>query len=43
MGKQGPAWALGLETYAAMIMLLDGTALSTPNFDHYRLPHERAN
>jgi thiamine biosynthesis lipoprotein len=43
MGEQGPEWALGLETYAAMMFRTDGTALSTPNFDRYRLPNERAN
>jgi FAD:protein FMN transferase len=42
MGDNGPEWALALEAYAVMMILPDGTALSTPNFDRYRLPHERA-
>jgi thiamine biosynthesis lipoprotein len=42
MGHKGPEWALGLEAYAVMVILPDGTVLSTPNFDRYRLPHERA-
>jgi thiamine biosynthesis lipoprotein len=42
MGNKGPEWALGLETYAVLMILPDGTALSTPNFDRYRLLDERA-
>jgi thiamine biosynthesis lipoprotein len=41
MGHDGPAWALGLTEYAAMVILTDDTVLSTPNFEHYRLPAER--
>jgi thiamine biosynthesis lipoprotein len=41
MGTSGPKWACQLETYAAMVILSDGTALSTPNFDRYRRPQER--
>jgi thiamine biosynthesis lipoprotein len=41
MGTSGPEWACGLETYAVMVILSDGTALSTPSFDRYRRPHER--
>jgi thiamine biosynthesis lipoprotein len=41
MGANGPEWACGLETCAAMVILSDGTALSTPSFDRYRRPHER--
>ena len=42
MGDKGPDWALGLETYAVMVILPDGTGVSTPGFDRYRLPDERA-
>jgi|SRR5271165_425984 len=42
MGQQGAEWALGLESYGAMMILPDGIGLSTPNLDRYRLPHERA-
>jgi thiamine biosynthesis lipoprotein ApbE len=41
MGTNGPQWACGLETYAVMVILSDGTALSTPSFDRYRHPDER--
>jgi thiamine biosynthesis lipoprotein len=42
MGTKGPAWACELETYAVLVIRPDGAVLSTPNFDRYRLPHERA-
>lgn len=42
MGHRGAEWALGLEGYGVMMILPDGTGLSTPNLDRYRLPHERA-
>jgi thiamine biosynthesis lipoprotein len=42
MGRSGPEWACGLKTYAVMVILSDGTALSTRSFDHYRAPHELA-
>jgi hypothetical protein len=41
MGTHGPEWACGLETYAALAILSDGTIVSTQNFDRYRLEHER--
>jgi thiamine biosynthesis lipoprotein len=41
MGANGPEWACRLETYGVMVILSDGTALSTPSFDRYRRPHER--
>lgn len=41
MGREGPRWACGLEAYAALVILSDGTALSTPGFDRYRRPHEQ--
>jgi thiamine biosynthesis lipoprotein len=41
MGERGLEWALGLETYAVMIILPDGTAVSTPNLDRYRLPDQQ--
>jgi thiamine biosynthesis lipoprotein len=41
MGANGPEWACRLETYAVMVILSDGTALSTPSFDRYRRVHER--
>jgi thiamine biosynthesis lipoprotein len=41
MGTNGPEWACGLKTYAVMVVLSDGTALSTPSFDRYRHPDER--
>ena len=43
MGEIGLEWALGLGTYAVMIILRDGTAVSTPNLDRYRLPREQIN
>jgi thiamine biosynthesis lipoprotein len=42
MGANGPEWACGLERHAVMVILADGTAVSTPNFDRYRCPHERS-
>jgi len=41
MGASGPAWALGLEEYAVMVILADERVLSTPDFDRYRLLSER--
>jgi thiamine biosynthesis lipoprotein len=42
MGKRGPEWACALKTYAVLVILSDGAVLSTPNFEPYRLAHERA-
>jgi FAD:protein FMN transferase len=42
MGNEGAEWALGLDRYGVMMILPDGSVLSTPNFDRYRLPGERA-
>jgi thiamine biosynthesis lipoprotein len=38
MGRAGPDWTATLDGYEAMTILSDGTVLSTPGFEHLRIP-----